>query len=150
MNNLAQRLAAIEEVSQYARSNGALDHEITYAKNELRKEAVLECLREDAKAECEYHDAVRAIENMLADAERGLTAKKLLKRIRASRGACDKGTFVSALDCVLIVNNGVSAITLDGVETFLRTDTEFFRESIELVEPESEASYAVYRTKDKR
>lgn len=147
MSNLAQRLAAIEEVSQYARSNGALACEITHAKNELRKEAVLESLREDAEAECEYHDAVYMIENMLAFKERGLTAKKLLKRIRASRGACGKGAFENALEWVLIADNGVDVITLDGVETFLRTDTAFFRESIELVAPESEASCAVYRTK---
>ena len=150
MIDLAQRLAAIEEVSQYARSKGALDHEIIYAKNELRKEAVLESLRDDANAECDYHDAVHMTENMLAFTERGLTAKKLLKRIRASRGACDEDAFDAALEGVLIANNGVDVITLDGVETFLRTDTEFFRESIELVAPESEASCAVYRTKGKR
>ena len=132
MNDLAQRLAAIEDASQFARSKGALDCEIADAKNALRRQAVLESIREDADAECDYRAAVRAIEDALTAAERGITASQLFECFEHGYNRRNKLQFSRALDFVL-GHAAVAEIELDGVETYVRTDTEFFVDGIEPV-----------------
>ena len=87
------------------------------------------------------------IEDALADAERGITMNELLDlfgRGPDRRDVSDVRLFLSALSSVL-GHAAVAEIDLDGVETYVRTDSEFFREGIEPVGPPE--GLTTYRTK---
>ncbi|MYE70856.1 MAG: hypothetical protein F4237_12505 [Gemmatimonadetes bacterium] len=138
MNDLKMRLDAIEEARQHALESGALGSDAAWARDMLISEAVLEFMRESADASYEYNDAVRTIEDALTAAERGATASQLLECFEHGHGCRDRLQFSRALDFVL-GHAAVAELEIDGVETYVRMDTEFFLEGIEPVAHGSQA-----------